>query len=472
MKTSVKKWIRFALRWGVAAAGIWWVVSNLTLYDRVWYLDENQRPVSARLARPAGEDAAEYMILDPATGEPRTVPASDVINSADADHKRLTIDGGDGTIRHVELLGMRLIGDINHNPKVAALLVASGPHSRGEWISPEQVQGGFTLHVPRPRVEPGLISMAAKANGWLLALAMAVMPLTFIITSYRWWQLCKALDIRMTLSRAFALNMVGAFYNTFLVGVTGGDLLKAYYASKQTPHRARAVMSVLVDRVIGLVALILLGGAMAAWQWVSLPAADPTARMCRRVALLCGLILLSMAGGLLVYFHPVTRRLFGLDFILKRLPMQHHVQSVLHVFESYRRKPLLVIWAILVSFPVHVVSIIGATLAGKAFGLPLSVGYYFVVVPVAVLVASVPISPQGAGVMEFFTFSLTEKQGATVAEALALTMSIRFLQILWNLTGGIFVLRGGYHTPSIEEARDLESQTDDCPAAPAAAPAG
>jgi hypothetical protein len=36
-------------------------------------------------------------------------------------------------------------------------------------------------------------------------------------------------------------------------------------------------------------------------------------------------------------------------------------------------------------------------------------------------------------------------------------MSIRMVQILWNLTGGIFVLRGGFHAPSDDEKKDLDN---------------
>jgi uncharacterized membrane protein YbhN (UPF0104 family) len=94
-------------------------------------------------------------------------------------------------------------------------------------------------------------------------------------------------------------------------------------------------------------------------------------------------------------------------------------------------------------------------LAGWAFGLKISTVYYFVAVPVIVLVGSIPISPQGAGVMEYFAILLLGRQGATVSEAFALTMSIRMVQILWNLTGGVFVFRGGYHQPSEAEQRGL-----------------
>jgi hypothetical protein len=116
-----------------------------------------------------------------------------------------------------------------------------------------------------------------------------------------------------------------------------------------------------------------------------------------------------------------------------------------------------VVWAITVTFPVHATVVVSATFAGLAFGLPLPPPYYWVVVPVVVLAGAIPISPQGAGVMEFFAILLTRRQGATVSQAFALTMSIRLVQILWNLVGGIFVFRGGYHAPTEREAEELTS---------------
>jgi hypothetical protein len=102
-------------------------------------------------------------------------------------------------------------------------------------------------------------------------------------------------------------------------------------------------------------------------------------------------------------------------------------------------------------------------LAGMAFGLPLKPPYYFVVVPVVVLAGAVPISPQGAGVMEFFAIILTRRAGCTVSQAFALTMSIRLVQIVWNLVGGVFVFRGGYHAPTEAETESLETDTEPPP---------
>ena len=48
-----------------------------------------------------------------------------------------------------------------------------------------------------------------------------------------------------------------------------------------------------------------------------------------------------------------------------------------------------------------------------------------------------------------------------MSQAFALTMSIRIVQILWNLFGGIFVLRGGFHVPTEKEQEALETDVEE-----------
>jgi hypothetical protein len=131
------------------------------------------------------------------------------------------------------------------------------------------------------------------------------------------------------------------------------------------------------------------------------------------------------------------------------------------------------ILAVLMTFPVHMTTIVSAMFAGKAFGLPLHPLYYWAVVPVITLVGAIPISPQGAGVMEYFAVELMSPQGVSVSQAFALVMAIRFCQIFWNLAAAGFVFRGGYHAPTQKEAESLDEDDEPEPAgsAPALAPA-
>src|SRR5205085_6099510 len=131
--------------------------------------------------------------------------------------------------------------------RVQRFLVEDSGKGEGVWILPSQLKTPFVLKVPHPRLEVGINTLIWLANPWLLILSVLIFPVTFLITTYRWHELLKALDIHKGLGRAFVLNMVGAFDNTFMPGSTGGDLLKAYYASKHTTHRTRAVLSVIID---------------------------------------------------------------------------------------------------------------------------------------------------------------------------------------------------------------------------------
>ena len=201
-------------------------------------------------------------------------------------------------------------------------------------------------------------------------------------------------------------------------------------------------------KATGELALIILGGIAASTQW--------QVTQCRHIAIASAVIIAGTAGGLLVFYQPLLHKLFGLDWIIRHMPMQKQVQNAVQVMWIYRRRPVLVLVSLLVTFPVHMAVICSAMFAGKAFGLQLLAAYYWAIVPVIVLVGALPISPQGAGVMEYFAIKLTETRGATVSQAFALTMSIRLVQILWNLTGVYFVLRGHYHKPTEAEQHEVE----------------
>jgi uncharacterized protein (TIRG00374 family) len=413
---------------------------------------QENRPVERRLNDMPPLDARQFTLLD------RTVVhRSQLVHKADDKQVNLKVPGG--ATRKVDLLALDLSDDLKH---VERLLVVKEAGHRPEWVNPDEV-AGYRLRFPHPIVEVGVGRMLRAASTgdkpWLLVLSVLIFPITFIVTSVRWFWLLRVVAIFIPLSRAFIINMVGAFYNTFMLGSTGGDFIKAWYASRQTLHRTRAAMSVFVDRIIGLLALVVMGGTMAAYQYFASPF-DPASRALGRITIACTLIVVATFGGGIVLTSPTLKRLTGLGWLIDRLPKQKQVQNAIKTLELYRRKKAIVMMALVGTFPVHITVVVSAMLACKAFGLTIPTFYYFVAVPVIVLVGSIPISPQGAGVMEFFAFLLVSRYGGTVSQALALTMSIRMVQILWNLTGGIFVFRGGYHQPSEAEAAEMEKDLE------------
>ena len=457
MKHAMKKWALFVLRWGIAIIGIWWVVSNMTIRDRVNVLSERDHPLPMPLAAPAQEEAPSFQVNDVRTGTVRHVPRDQTVNRPERDDAKITVNL-DGATTETGLLGLDLTDDLK---RVRRFLVADPKTGDGVWVTAGQVVGAYQIKVPRPRVEVGIASMVGTANAGFLAAAVVVFPLVFLITAFRWNRLLDALGIHLSQPRTFTISMVGAFYNTFMPGSTGGDVLKAYYASKQTHHRTRAVLSVVIDRILGLLSLIILGGVMASIQYLLADdRSDPASRACLRVAIASVLLVgASIIGGIVI--HPRVRKAIGVESIVRRLPLQRQVQNAMAVVDICIRRIGLMIWAVAITIPVHITVIVSAMLAGLAFDLPLPGAYYFVAVPVIVLAGAVPISPQGAGVMEFFAIQLTKQYGTTVSQAVALTMSIRVVQILWSLLGGLFVLRGSYHAPTVKEREELTHDDED-----------
>jgi glycosyltransferase 2 family protein len=457
MSPAARKWLKFSLRWGIAVAGIAIVVSKITWRNRALVLGDNQRPLQVRVLSRAGSGPDELLTVDdPATGRQWEVKRDKLVNPAD----RKTISVG-GT--EVQFLACRLREGKGRaweskTWEATDLLVADSASAPARWIKPADADGGYALRVPYPDIQVGLLPLWAQGTGrpWLLWAALLVFPITIVICSFRWHELLKALDIHIGQARVFVLNMVGNFYNTFMLGSTGGDVLKAYYASKQTVHRTRAVMSVFIDRAIGLLSLVLLCGVMGAYQYFTITVAgDPGRRVCGKVALGAAAVFAGTAAGLFVFYHPVLRRYSGLDFIIARLPMQKQVKNAVESMNMLRRHGLLVLLMLVATLPVHSAVVVSALFAGQAFGLAMSPGYYFVAVPMIVLAGSIPISPQGAGVMEAMAILLVSRQGATASEAVALVLSIRIVQILWCLTGGFFVFRGGYHAPPASAQQQL-----------------
>jgi hypothetical protein len=455
-RITVTSILKFVLRWGIVVAGVIWISRQVTWSDRVNRVTDRLDVESVAVLPESDVSGSTFTIVDPASGEPTTVSAEQLVSRPDRD--RVFVNASGQSVE-VELLGVQLTGDINRSPHVDRLLVREDQTARGRWIAPTDVVGGFHLQTPRPLLEVGLRSMLNEADWRYIAAALLVFPITFMLTTVRWIRLLAALEIPIRFGRALALNMSGFFYSTFLPGSSSGDFIKAFLASRGTSHKTRAVLSVFIDRAIGLITLIIVGGTMAAVQFLRADDRNsPTASACLQVALGSVVISCLTVAGLLVVASGNLRRKLGLSFVLGLLPMQDRIEKVREVGQILRSRIGLLVWALIITVPVHLAVIFSAYFAGRAFDLPISFGFYFVAVPVIVLVGAIPISPQGVGVMEFFAVVLTARQGATVSQALALSMSIRVIQMTWNLVGGLFVLFGGVAAP-----REVTGRSDEPP---------
>ena len=92
---------------------------------------------------------------------------------------------------------------------------------------------------------------------WLVAGILAYFVVE-IAAAFRWHVLLKVQGINLSLSRLSGLFLIGMFYNQFLPGGTGGDIIKSYLLWKETDRKAGGLLAVVFDRFIGLVALVVI----------------------------------------------------------------------------------------------------------------------------------------------------------------------------------------------------------------------
>ena len=97
-----------------------------------------------------------------------------------------------------------------------------------------------------------LVDRLNDPRGWgWVALAQALVLAMLFFAAIRWNLLLRAQGIVYSFREVFSLGMIGFFFNQFVPGSTGGDLVKAYYVSvEHSELRAAGVTTVFLDRVI------------------------------------------------------------------------------------------------------------------------------------------------------------------------------------------------------------------------------
>lgn len=298
-------------------------------------------------------------------------------------------------------------------------------HKSGSWLTEGQPA----------ELRPSMQRVFASVHPGGLALAFLAFftALSFGIT--RWWRLLWVAGCNVRWWDAFRLTYLGMFFNLVVPGLTGGDVVKAVLAVRENPgRRADALVSVVMDRLLGLVALAAL--AMVVIVWLGGPFEE--------LRLPMALALVAMVVGAVVYTSTALRRLVRFESLLARLPLGQRLLEVDRAVLVYTRRPGEVLLAFALSLGNHFAAIAGVMALGVAFGVPQSViGWwqYVAIVPVANIVSALPIAPGGWGVGEAAFHFLFELVGASGALGVAVSVTYRLCQLVVGLLGGLYLLR-------------------------------
>lgn len=289
-----------------------------------------------------------------------------------------------------------------------------------------------------PRLRPGIFTTLAGANVKLLLLGLLLAGIIFPMQTLRWLILLRSRQLPVTYRKALRLTMVGQFFNFCMPGTTGGDVMKAYYAAKNSGQRGTAVISVLFDRIAGLLGMILLAGILGLTMLHKPMIRDLTILVWSAFALLC-----TTAA---IYFSARIRRALWLDRLIQLLPPDGIMQRLDQAAVAFRDQPHAVLLAVLISLPIQVCFMSATGLAGHALGMGQSLWVLITVLPVVFVAGSVPLTYQGLGIMEGLALALLVSPNlATANQVVGMLLLFRLFMVCYALLGSLVLLRGDIH---------------------------
>jgi uncharacterized protein (TIRG00374 family) len=275
----------------------------------------------------------------------------------------------------------------------------------------------------------------SSIHPWALLSSVLLVGLALWVGVVRWRIVLQTQGLHLPLSRATRISFVAQFFNSFLLGSTGGDLIKAYYAARETHHKkTEAVTTVFVDRLVGLWAMLFFAGLMMAPNYDVL-------RTSRDLSV-PSLFILAMLGVLTVvlgvaFWGRVSKTFPRARESLRRLPKGELLERALDSCRQFGKQRSFLAKTIALSLFVNVLWVLQVIILGRGLGLDLALMPLFVIVPVIFCISALPITPNGLGVRENLFVLMLAVIAVRRTAALSLSLIVSAEGLFWSLVGGL-----------------------------------
>src|SRR5881275_3126466 len=251
----------------------------------------------------------------------------------------------------------------------------------------------WVYHDPTRRAQ--MVEAIRNAEYRWVAMGILAYVVVEIAAAFRWHVLLKVQKIHLSIPRLTGLFFIGLFYNQFLPGGTGGDIIKSYYLLKETPgKKAGALLAVVFDRFIGLVALVAVTATLIALRYDFLSQKPETRNLLWLLLVLLGASVAFLLATFVIsgfkLLHSLPARFPGRDRLIE-------ISAAYHLYAHHWRATLV---AFVASVVAHLATFTTFLFAAYALGAPVPLVDFFAVMPVERTISALPISFAGIGLRE------------------------------------------------------------------------
>ena len=258
-------------------------------------------------------------------------------------------------------------------------------------------------------------------------LAVLLLLLGQFFNSVRWFVLLRAQDVKITIPRTFTIHMGGTFASNFLPSTIGGDSLRFLAIAKITKDQPLSLASVILDRLINLLATFtLIPFSVSIFKTTGMQFDSN----------LLGFPILAIFQGKAV------------DWIKRT------IKKYLDLFKRWFKKPYSLLLAFIISWFSRFVILGAVWVLSMGVGMNLTLWQVVGVNTVSYFVTLLPISISGYGLREITLTTIYTMLGATLEQATALTVITRIFSTAITLPGVIWMRQ------IIADTKEIKRQTN------------
>jgi len=224
---------------------------------------------------------------------------------------------------------------------------------------------------------PQILRTLSNINMLAFLGAISLYVFAQVVSSLRWKLF---LPDGIGLKKLFSLYMIGAFFNSFLPGIIGGDAVKGFYIYRTTGNIGLSLASIFMDRYLGLVVLIAISAA-------SLPFGYRYLQSTHIKWVLPFIILFFVLGSVLFFGLRIGRQI-------------RHLDNLYTYFHMYRNERGMLGKALFLSALVQFAGFAAVYILARGLGQYIPFLSILVYLPLIILISMIPISISGLGVRE------------------------------------------------------------------------
>lgn len=268
----------------------------------------------------------------------------------------------------------------------------------------------------------------------IVLLGFSIFFLQVLVASLR-WKLFINLVEKVSLLKVFQLNLVGYFFNFFIPGGVGGDIVKALELSKNNQAtKSQALSTVFSDRIFGLFSMITF-----TLIFLSIEYFMHGAEFILKFLVLNGILFLTVVLSLL--FFPAVLKKFSAHLSNKNsawlLKLEKLVSSLHFTFVTFKNVKLQV-KSFVLSFLGQLITIYFMFEVVRALGAqPPSFLVFFSLCCFSFVASAIPIFPAGIGVGQVAIYAMFSHFNEDLAKAtITAITTVQIFNLFFALIGG------------------------------------